>query len=135
MMGKSTRETPTKISTKNLYELPEYFATKYKYVTLAIDILFFDGIPFILTISRDIHFYTVEKLNDRENSTIMKCLKKVISLYNLRGFYVQYILADGEFRYMTDDIISEFKCHLNCTAAGEHVPEAERAIRVIKERI
>lgn len=36
---------------------------------------------------------------------------------------------------MTGDIISEIKCHLNCTAAGEHVPEAERAVRVIKERI
>ena len=65
----------------------------------------------------------------------MECLKRVISLYNLRGFYVHYILADGEFRHMTGDIISEFQCHLNCTATGEHVPEAERAVRAIKERI
>ena len=135
LMGKSTRKNPTRVTTNDLYELPEYFTRKYKYVTLAIDILFFDNIPFILTILRGIHFYTVEKLNDRENSTIMECLKNVISLYNLRGFYVQYILADREFHHMTNDIISEFKCHLNCTATGEHVPEAERAVRIIKERI
>ena len=36
---------------------------------------------------------------------------------------------------MSGDIMSEFKCHLNCAAPGEHVPEAERSIRVIKERI
>ena len=36
---------------------------------------------------------------------------------------------------MTNTILVECKCHLNCTAAGEHVPEAERAIRVIKERL
>ena len=35
---------------------------------------------------------------------------------------------------MGDTIMTEFKCHLNCTAVGEHVPEAERAIRIIKER-
>ncbi len=134
-MGKSTRETPQRVDTKDLYQLPYDFTLKYKHLTLAIDILFFDTIPFLLTISRDIHFYTVEKLNDRENSTILECLKRVISMYNARGFFVQYIMADGEFRHMTGDIISAFKCHLNCTSAGEHVPEAVCAIRVIKERI
>ena len=135
LMGKSTRATPKRVDTNNLYSPPIEFTQKYKYVTLAIDILFFDNIPFILTISRDINFYTVEKLTDRENTTILECLKRVISIYNARGFYIQYILADGEFRHMSGDIISEFKCHLNCTAAGEHVPEAERAVRTIKERI
>ena len=77
----------------------------------------------------------MEKLTDRENSTILECLKKVISIYNSRGFYVQYILADGEFRHMSGDIVSEFKCQFNCTGTGEHVPEAERGVRTIKERI
>ncbi len=36
---------------------------------------------------------------------------------------------------MHGDILSTFNCHLNCTSAGEHVPEAEHAVRVIKERI
>ena len=67
-----------------------------KVALMWIDILFFDTIPFIITISRDINFYTVEKLTDRENSTILECLIKVMSIYNSRGFYVQYILADGE---------------------------------------
>ena len=61
--------------------------------------------------------------------------KKVISLYNLRGFFIKYILGDGELRYMIDAILTKFKCHLNCMAVGEHVPKAERAIPVIKERI
>ena len=104
-------------------------------MTLAIDILFFDTIPFILTISRNINFHTMEKLSDREYTTILECLKRMISVYNSRDFYIQYILADGKFRHISGYKISEFKCHFNYTATGEHVPEVERGVRTIKERI
>ncbi len=63
-MGKTTRETPHKVDTTKLYQLSSDFTAKYKNLTLAIDILFFDSIPFLLTISRDIHFHTIEKLPD-----------------------------------------------------------------------
>ena len=135
IMGKTTREKPQRVDINELYQLPIDFITKYRHVTLAIDILFFDTIPFLLTISRDVHFHTIEKLPDRENKTILAALQRVISIYNARGFFIQFILADGEFRHMSGDIMTAFKCHLNCTSAGEHVPEAERAVRVIKERI
>ncbi len=77
----------------------------------------------------------VEKLPDRENKTLLEALKRVVSIYNTHGFYIQYILEDSEFRHMTDNILSTFNCHLNCTSAGEHVQEAERAVCVIKERM
>ena len=56
-------------------------------------------------------------------------------MYNTKGFRIQYILSDGEFRHMSGVIMTELQCHLNCTVAGEHVPEAERAVQVIKEQI
>ena len=80
-------------------------------VTLAIDIMFFDHIPFMVTISRDIHFYTVEKIENWENATILNCLMKVISIYEMRGFSVKSILGDGEFRHMIGDVITQLKCH------------------------
>ena len=44
------------------------------------------------------------------------------------------ILADAEFSSMKDLIMQEHGIVLNPSAANEHVPEVERAIRVIKER-
>ena len=85
--------------------------------------------------SRDIRFYTVEKVNNRENKILLEGIRKVIAVYNSRGFIVKYILADGEFRHTIDSVMTSLKCHLNCTAAGEHVPEAEIAIHLIKEHI
>ena len=125
LMGKCTRKTPNKVDTSKLYQVSKDFVQKYQHLTLAIDILYFERMSFILTVSRNIHFYTVEKLPNRDNKTLLQCLKKVVSMYNSRGFYVQYILADGEFRHMSGDIMSELKCHLNLATPGEHVPEAE----------
>ena len=34
LMGKSTRKNPTRVIMNDLYELPDYFTKKYKYVTL-----------------------------------------------------------------------------------------------------
>ena len=36
--------------------------------------------------------------------------------------------------YVTHILVAELNTHLNCTVTGEDVPEAERAIRIIKER-
>ena len=133
-MGRTVRKTPSKVNTKELYQISMDIMDRYKNITLAIDIMYFDRIPFLLMISRDVHFYTAEKITNRENKIIMECLRKMLAMYDIRGFTIQFILGDGEFRHMIGDIVKDLKCHLNCTVAGEHVPEAERAIRVIKER-
>ena len=70
----------------------------------------------------------MEKIVDRENKTILECLRKVIAMYNSQGFIIKLILGDGEFRYMIDTIMTNFKCHPNYTAAREHVLEVERAV-------
>ena len=133
-MGKTVRRTPSKVNTEEFYQVPPDILSRYQNLTVAIDIMYFDRILFLLTITRVIHFYTVEKINNCENRTILDCLRKVLNMYQTRGFSVQFILGDDKFRHMKDEVMTEIKCHLNWTAAGEHVPEAEQAIRVIKER-
>ena len=76
LRGKMVRTTPKKVETKSLFQLPKEIFEKHKFVTIAIDIFYFDSISFFLTISRNIHFYTIEKIEDRENKTIMECLKR-----------------------------------------------------------
>ena len=73
---------------------------------LAIDILFFNSVPFLLTVTWDIHhFYTIKKLTNQENKTLLDGLKQVVSIYNTQCLYIQYILADDKFRPMTGDIV------------------------------
>ena len=97
-------------------------------VTIAIDIMYVNKIPFFTTISRDLHFGTIECLANRRVSTIVGKLRSVIRLYEHRGFRVTKILADHEF----EPLCTEYPM-LDTCARGEHVPEIERYIRTIKD--
>ena len=76
LSGKTVQTKPSKIVTESLYQLPKDVSEKYKLITLAMDVFFFEGIAFFLTISRDIKFFAVEKIDNRENKTILECIKK-----------------------------------------------------------
>ncbi len=53
-------------------------------------------------------------------------------MYRRAGFNVRTILMDGEFEKLKN-ILPTVEC--NTTAIKEHVSEAERSIRTVKERI
>ena len=69
-------------------------------ITLAIDIMFINKIPFLVTTSRNLKFGMVEALKKLQIPTIMNKLKSIIKLYEHRGFQVTVILADPEFEQL-----------------------------------
>ena len=64
----------------------------------------------------------------------MKELKKAFAEYQNRGFRIRVVHADNEFDTLEPELL-ELGVEYNGVAANEHVPEIERQIRVIKERI
>jgi len=68
---------------------------KHGEVILAIDIMFINKIPFVMTTSRNINFGTAELIKDMKNNTLMTSIEQVIQAYHSRGFKVQAILADS----------------------------------------
>jgi len=95
---------------------------------LAIDIMFLSGIPFLVTISRDIHFGTAVALPNQSKKSITKALTNVINNYKVRGFTVHTILGDGQLECL-ENVTSNMGISLNTTSNNEHVPEIERYIR------
>ena len=77
--------------------VPPAIKQKYKSVTLCIDLMFVNKIPFLLTISRGLHFGTVENLSNRQVPTIYKALHKVLAQYKRCSFRVTAIHANPEF--------------------------------------
>ena len=58
-------------------------------------------------------------------------MSRVVEVYKRAGFVVRTILMDGEFEKIRAHLPT-LEC--NTSAAKEHVSEAERTIRTIKER-
>ena len=111
--------------------VPRELVQASKRMTLAADVFFVDGIPFLVTISRRIKFVTSEHCPVRTAVALSNHIKKVLKVYNRAGFTVCYVLMDGEFEKVKAELPS-IVC--NTTAAKEHVAEAEQQIRTIKER-
>ena len=75
-------------------------------------------------------------MTNRKIITIFKALKAMHNNYLQRGFKIVFIKGDGEFKplkVMMPELYGAPK--LNLASASEHVPEIERKICVIKERV
>ena len=114
-----------------MMELPKDFYKSHEFVTLAADVMFVSGIPFLVTKSRGIKFFTGEFVPTCRVAYLAKCLRKVLYLYAKGGFLVNVCLMDREFEAVKEHLPL---VELNITAAREHVPEIEREIRQIKTK-
>ena len=106
---------------------------RHRRITVCADIMHVNGIPFLITLSRNVRFGTVEELKGKHQPVVMKAFDNVIGAYKAGGFKVEYALIDGKFEcYRADLGLREVT--LNTTARDSHVGDIERYIRTIKER-
>jgi hypothetical protein len=96
--------------------------------------MYLGNMAFFVTISRGLRFGTTEMIRNQKNETIIKAIRNVVNIYQGRGFKVSHFLMDGQFNSLRAEI-SVLGINLNTVACQEHVPEVERYIRTIKERV
>ena len=130
LRGKTTRTKPDHVRV-DYVEIPRDIIDMHKYVTLVADVMFVNGLPFLVSSSRGISLVTIEYLPSRTAKRLAITLERVLKVYARGGFAVQTMMMDMEFEKLVDLLPS---VAINTTAAQEHVGEIERKIRVIKER-
>ena len=133
LKGKTMRKWPIGVGLYNHTPLPLGIVEQYHDVILAVDILYINKLLFIATISRYIHFRTVEFLCNQKSTMLNKHIKQVNRLYQQRGFCPIYALMDGQFEPLCRDL-AEMGIQLNTVSNDEHIPEIEHQIRTLKER-
>ena len=95
--------------------------------------MFVQKVPFLYTISRYIKTITLLSGKARVKSEeLLYGLQHVIKLYQLRGFNVVSIIGDLEFEPIRSDLLP---IDLMTEAVDDHIDEAERSIRIIRESV
>ena len=102
----------------------EYIKKWHINVSLCIDIFYVNQMEFF-----HIQFRTVEYIASESKDVLLKCLNKVLKIYKIRGFKIEYVCADKQFQCLEDDILPVW---LQIASKGEHVPEIERSIQAVK---
>jgi len=62
-------------------------------ITITIDIMYINGIPFMMTTSQAIHFGTAEMIKNETKSTIIQSIQQIINTYHRCGFKIKHILG------------------------------------------
>ena len=93
LKGKMTKNTPERVILNTIDNLPHGMLDKHGNNTIAV----INIIPFMMTMSRAIHFSTVEMIKNETKSTIIKSIQQIIHKYYRRGFRVKHILGDSHF--------------------------------------
>ncbi len=125
-----TRTKPERIPVEYV-QIPWDFVQLHNYVTLVADVMFVNGMPFLVTSLQGLSLVTIEHLQLRTAKCLLHTLERVFSIYATAGFVIQTALMDMEFEKLKTMMPHKA---LNTTVACEHIREVERKIRVINER-
>ena len=122
LKGKTVWGKPTMVASDRI-KIPKEIANLKKTVFLTADILFVNGIPLFISLRRKIDFTGVRHLKVRTAAIIFDAFRAIFRFYLQRGFRIQTVHADGEFRalkYLIQNMLEGTR--VNLTIANEYVP-------------
>jgi len=115
--GKTTRH-PTQHVNITRTKVPKEILQKYGEVTLAIDIMAINKIPFMITTSRHIHFRTADLIHMKAKGMMMTSIHQVVRAYHVRGFKICNTLAEAGFECIRNNL-ADLGISLNVTFRNE----------------
>jgi hypothetical protein len=133
LKGKTTRTKPLPVIS-DYVEIPAELIAAQHQVTLCIDTMKINGLAFLTTISRNIQYRTAEWIPSLDMEAYRSALDHVLQVYKRAGLSVVKIHCDNEYHPLENTLLDKYGISMNFASAQEHVPEAERNNRVIKER-
>jgi hypothetical protein len=133
LKGKTMRRTPPPVRL-NMTAIPPEILMRCNNLIIAADVMYVNKIPFLVSIFHGLRFGTCKVLDGMSAKHLLMAIKKIKQVYAQRGLTIAFLKMDGQFEPCRMGI-TELGMGLNTTARDEHVAEAERFIRTIKERM
>jgi hypothetical protein len=134
LKGKTTRRKPLPMVTDQVALPPELYDAQQD-VDLCVDVMFVNELPYFTSISRRIMYRTAQFMQSRTVDSLQSSIDTVFRVYNSGGFTISDIYCDNEFKPLFDEVKDELSIDMHYSEPDEHVPEAERNNRTLKERI
>jgi hypothetical protein len=128
--GRTVRRPPESMQTDNV-QILRIILERYQLVTVVVDVMFVNGVPFLVSVSRGLHLITAECTPTCSAKALPSKIDQITRLCARGGFAIITVLMDNKFEKL-HPLVSCLG--VNTNVAQEHVPEIERRIHLIKER-
>ena len=91
------RRPPESVTT-DYVQIPRVILERHQLVTLAVDVMFVNGVPFLVSVARGLNLVTAEFTPSRTAKKLaLGIVIRMIDLYARGGFQVGTILMNNEF--------------------------------------
>jgi hypothetical protein len=97
LRGKTRRTKPEHVRA-DYVKIPQDFMELHKYMTIVADVMFVNGLPFLVTSSRGISLVTIKFLPSRPAKQLACIIERVVRIYGRVGFIVKTSMMDMELR-------------------------------------
>lgn len=132
LQGKTRKKKSKHVISFDAIPIPSDIANDHGDVTLCADIFYVNKEKYFHTISRNIKFRTIAPIKTRKKDVLLRETKAIKKLYEARGFKICDLHVDNELACIREDIRPT---NLNVANADDHVPEVERSIQTVKDRV
>jgi hypothetical protein len=94
--GRTVRIAPESVRVDHI-QIPWVILDRHRIVTLTVDCMFVNGVPFLVSASRGLILLTAEHTPSRTAKNLAEGIRRIMDLYARGGFQVGTILMDNEF--------------------------------------
>jgi hypothetical protein len=134
LKGKSTRRKPKPVR-KDFIKIPKELIEKHHDIELCMDTMYVSECGLLSAIDKTIKFRSLVPMDTKNHKEYYRAIDQILQHYNNAGFVITTIHCDGEYRGMMNKVKDDLNIEMNFTNTQDHVPEAERNNRTIKECI
>ena len=134
LKGKTTRQKPKPV-TRDIISIPKALVKNHSNIELCMDTMFVNNIRFLTSIDKTIRFRSAVYMREGTHAAYYKAIDDILRVYNAAGFYITMIHCDREYVGMMRQVMDDLNIVINPSSTNEHVPDAERNIRTIKEGV
>jgi hypothetical protein len=128
--GKTVQRKPERVQMDHV-DIPRAILDVHLRVTLVADVMFVNGVPFLVLASHNIHLIMIEHPPHRTAAKLGYLLQRIVRSHARAGFTIQTILMDNEFEKVKDNTPI---VNLNTPAEGGHIREIKCHIWQIEEQ-
>lgn len=114
-------------------DLPEQVMENFKSITLHIDVMHLNGNAFLVGKSAHIGHHAIPIIH-KDADHFIKAIDEMRTEYTTMGRVIKRIIGDRAFKCIKPDL-SKRKIKLTLCIVKKHVPQTERCIRDLKNRI
>ena len=96
LKGKTVRSNP-KVVVNDYIEVPRELITTHQDVELCADIMYIQGVMFLVAISKNIKLISIVNIEKRLMSLLQEAFNKIFRTYNKARFYITKLHVYPEF--------------------------------------